>query len=242
MKIKLKYIVWGVIATIGLWLVSGLFIYSTWGEDSGMIGDMFGSINALFSGLALFGIIISILIQQEELRLQRIEVKQTRDEFYANRLTNILFKQLESLHEEVLKRKFNVAAINDHESQLQNINGFENILFSMMMQPEATGNMFEVNLNCMVILINTVQNYLKGFEKIVNNSTLTSHEKQQLKSLFVNSMNSSVKKVFSHYKTYLNSHNIISKNSSNRGNLDKMNYFSLEGIDYVFQYDKLGSE
>jgi hypothetical protein len=47
----------------------------------GTFGDMFGSINALFSGLALAGIIITILLQQKELRLQRQELSETRQEF-----------------------------------------------------------------------------------------------------------------------------------------------------------------
>jgi len=47
----------------------------------GTFGDMFGSINALFSGLALAGIIITILLQQKELRLQRQELSETRKEF-----------------------------------------------------------------------------------------------------------------------------------------------------------------
>lgn len=47
----------------------------------GTFGDMFGSINALFSGLALAGIIITILLQQKELRLQRQELSATREEF-----------------------------------------------------------------------------------------------------------------------------------------------------------------
>ncbi|BDA80155.1 hypothetical protein LPTSP3_g30850 [Leptospira kobayashii] len=46
----------------------------------GPIGDMFGAINALFSGLALAGIIYTIYLQHEELKLQREELKLTRIE------------------------------------------------------------------------------------------------------------------------------------------------------------------
>lgn len=41
---------------------------------------MFGGINALFSGLAFCGIIITILLQSKELKLQRDEIKANRDE------------------------------------------------------------------------------------------------------------------------------------------------------------------
>ncbi len=46
----------------------------------GQAGDLFGSINALFSGLALAGVIVAILLQSKELALQRKELKWTREE------------------------------------------------------------------------------------------------------------------------------------------------------------------
>ncbi len=49
-------------------------------NERGAFGDMFGAVNALFSGLAFAGIIISILLQNKELKLQREELEQTRDE------------------------------------------------------------------------------------------------------------------------------------------------------------------
>ena len=61
----------------------------------GAFGDKFGFINSLFSGLALTGIIVSIYLQSIELSLQKKELKKTREEFEINRLTNILFKQVE---------------------------------------------------------------------------------------------------------------------------------------------------
>ena len=46
---------------------------------------MFGSINALFSGLAFAGIIYTILLQRKELELQREELKLTREEIKKSR-------------------------------------------------------------------------------------------------------------------------------------------------------------
>jgi len=40
-------------------------------------GDLFGSLNALFSGLAFTGVIITIMMQSRELALQRRELKQS---------------------------------------------------------------------------------------------------------------------------------------------------------------------
>lgn len=69
---------------------------------SGTFGDTFGALNAIFSGIAISGLIITILIQKKELEnqrnelsLQRTEMIETREEFLINRITNIIYNQLE---------------------------------------------------------------------------------------------------------------------------------------------------
>jgi hypothetical protein len=54
--------------------------------DRGAFGDKFGAINALFSGLAFAGLIVTLLYQKEELKLQREELADTRKELNAQRL------------------------------------------------------------------------------------------------------------------------------------------------------------
>jgi len=51
----------------------------TWSVRSSF-GDMFGAINALFSGLAFAGIIVALYFQKNEFELQRQELKDTREE------------------------------------------------------------------------------------------------------------------------------------------------------------------
>lgn len=58
-----------VILFILLWVGSGTAIYyalPNW-QERGMFGDMFGSINSLFSGLALLGVVAALWFQQREL-------------------------------------------------------------------------------------------------------------------------------------------------------------------------------
>ena len=50
-------------------------------ESRGLFGDKFGAVNALFSALALAGIIFTIFLQKRELGLQREELQETRLEF-----------------------------------------------------------------------------------------------------------------------------------------------------------------
>ncbi|MBY0321854.1 MAG: hypothetical protein K2X72_24230 [Reyranella sp.] len=49
-------------------------------QTRGQFGDIFGVVNALFSGLAFAGLVYAILLQREDLQLQREELRLTRDE------------------------------------------------------------------------------------------------------------------------------------------------------------------
>jgi len=55
---------------------------------------MFGVVNALFSGLALAGVIFTIFLQSKELSLQRDELKQTRSVFEKQQFESTFFQLL----------------------------------------------------------------------------------------------------------------------------------------------------
>jgi len=66
-----------------IWAGSGWWINHFYGggvTKRGTFGDMFGAINALFTGAALAGVIITIVLQQKELALQRTEIALNRKE------------------------------------------------------------------------------------------------------------------------------------------------------------------
>jgi hypothetical protein len=70
-----------IISVIVLWVVSPFVIhmlFKDWNQR-GVFGDSFGAVNALFSGLALGGVIVAILLQSQELRHQREEIRMTRE-------------------------------------------------------------------------------------------------------------------------------------------------------------------
>jgi predicted transcriptional regulator len=72
-----------VIIIVSVWAVSGWSInwyYSGDVTKRGTFGDMFGAVNALFTGAALAGIIFTILLQRKELALQRKELELNREE------------------------------------------------------------------------------------------------------------------------------------------------------------------
>jgi len=85
------------------------YFFSDWNK-SGTFGDTFGALNALFSGLALAGVIVTILIQRTELKnqqielaLQRTEMRETRKEFLLNRTTSLVYNQLERFEKALSK-------------------------------------------------------------------------------------------------------------------------------------------
>ena len=55
------------------------FAFHDW-ATRGQFGDLFGVVNALFSGLAFAGLIYTVMLQREELALQREELHLTREE------------------------------------------------------------------------------------------------------------------------------------------------------------------
>lgn len=79
---KYKLVVFAAIAILTLQIAIGYSVYKLlpdW-QTRGQFGDVFGAVNALFSGLAFSGLIYAILLQREDLRLQRIELELTRKE------------------------------------------------------------------------------------------------------------------------------------------------------------------
>lgn len=77
-------------------------VYEYSWDNTAKVGDTFNVLNTFFSALAFAGIIVTILIQRKELQhqrneltLQRQEMKQTREEFLTNRITSVIYNQLE---------------------------------------------------------------------------------------------------------------------------------------------------
>lgn len=113
-------IVIAVLIVFGLWLWNYLTLFNIEKTERGTFGDMFGSVNAIFSGLAFAGIIITIYIQSHELKLQRKELKLTRkemeltrDEFVSQNYTmklqqfeNTLFQMLSMFYENTDKLSY----------------------------------------------------------------------------------------------------------------------------------------
>ena len=124
-----KFLIAGVIV---IW--AGIaFLTSLGGEDwttRGQIGDMFGAVNSLFSGLAFAGLLVAILMQRTELRMQRVELRLQRKELTLTRRELKRSASAQEESEKALRRQAeslkNTAAINALDTLIR-VSGEENI-------------------------------------------------------------------------------------------------------------------
>ncbi len=121
MKNKIPIILFLIV--IILWILSWIVVDNLYCDisDRGAFGDKFGFVNSLFSGLALAGIIYSIFIQQQELSLQRDELKETRKEFKDQNFQTTFFNLLKTqqkIADDILA-SFPYLSQYDQESHIQ---------------------------------------------------------------------------------------------------------------------------
>ena len=101
---------------------TSFLIYFTWPvsefslNKSGVFGDSFGALTALFSGLAFAGMIVTILLQRNELALQRVELKENRTEFARSASAQETNSKLSALTAVLIEYK---AQIVDNEQSLK---------------------------------------------------------------------------------------------------------------------------
>ncbi|HWE37134.1 MAG TPA: hypothetical protein VG406_11255 [Isosphaeraceae bacterium] len=93
------------------WLVFGFvpFLFLPRPLSLGDFGDSFGFVNALFSGLALAGVIYAIILQRRELSLQREDLALTRRELHRSAEAQ---ERSENALEEQAKAMLMVARLN----------------------------------------------------------------------------------------------------------------------------------
>lgn len=118
MKSYIKYINWLllilIISTIILLWLNAIHIanwingttYLNHYKDLSQIGDIFGVVTSLFSALSILGIIVTIYLQKQDLKLQRLELEATRNEFTIKRITEVIYHQIEIIDKTFIKSPF----------------------------------------------------------------------------------------------------------------------------------------
>lgn len=85
---KKRYIMLMFFIVVAMWATSWYLIpkwYNRAALEAGTFGDMFGAVNALFSGLAFAGLIYTISVQREELKEQRKAIGMQTNELELQR-------------------------------------------------------------------------------------------------------------------------------------------------------------
>jgi hypothetical protein len=108
---------------VGLWIVNLIGLVFLGETQRGTFGDMFGAVNALFSGLAFAGIIYTIALQQKEMKIQS-------DEFIRQ---GIEFKRQSDLF--------------SSQNKLMAKESFETSFFNMIVSYEETRRNFSTSIS-----------------------------------------------------------------------------------------------
>lgn len=133
-KSPYRSVIWMSVGVIIVWVLSALWIYNAlpnW-SDRGTVGDMFGAVNALFSGLAFAALIYTILLQREEIKTNRKEIELNRKELKKS--TQAQIKSQQALNEQVTQSQLSSklqamsTMINYYNTQIANQNNAEALI------------------------------------------------------------------------------------------------------------------
>lgn len=168
-------------------------------NDGALVGDSFGALNAIFSGLAFAGVILTVVMQRDELTLQRKELKDTRKEFQMNRATNVIYEQLRKFESEMSTFEY----VDSNGSVIKKgTNGILALNSLVKIKPTENGNQYNGmdegrrawlirqiqslihNRNSLLILTSGLMPSLSIVNEICSQEDFIEDEKTKLKSLF----------------------------------------------------------
>lgn len=122
-RYRLLLIAW--FSVLMIWVANWIGLVKFYDDEKGArgtFGDMFGGVNALFTGLAFATLIYTAFMQQRELRLQRMALKLQRGELKLQRI------ELGHTREEIRGQKEQL----EQQSETFELQRFESTLFSLM--------------------------------------------------------------------------------------------------------------
>ena len=212
---KDNYIRLFILITIGFILITILypFILSYFissPSNKGVFGDSFGALNTFFSALALSGIIVSIImqrnemsLQREEMSMQRQEMSSSRYEYIHNRITNLVYWQLEKFEKSL--ELFSIDYITDKPSgnnaiyfldkNLKHVRNYkekkeDQLKEALSQKNELIHNLFILasSKNEITTFIISAYNCISALNSIIEKSNLLEEDKKELRSIFLNNV------------------------------------------------------
>ena len=175
-------LIWGTVTIVGLWVLSWLLLlcFLPNPEERGLFGDMFGAVNSLFSGLALCGVVYSILLQQEGNRLSNYQ-------FRFNHILDIVNKQTEIFNVRIME--FNFQDQNEN-----NLNFQEGIKFFKTIENNSKACMtfIERNKDTIYSILPFIYHSNKFTHNLIDEENISDTDKDRLKKLYFLNQNRSV--------------------------------------------------
>lgn len=101
------------------WTINANNLYDEKGNDLGTYGDKFGAVNALFSGMAFAGIIFTIILQRNELAMQREESHDARKEFVQQNFEATFFNLLKNQQSLLMSLRGKTEYIGEHVTDIK---------------------------------------------------------------------------------------------------------------------------
>lgn len=147
---------------VAYWFVSIQYFGEVNISDKGAFGDMFGGLNALFSGLAFGGLIIAILLQRRQLKLQVDELALQRKELELTR------KELKGQKQQLEQQNRTLSRQNFENTFFQLLSLYNELVTSLKTGSATTGR------DCFMTFCNlyfrAVQESIKGGQRMTDKS------------------------------------------------------------------------
>lgn len=161
-------------------------------QKQGQIGDSFGVINSIASSIALVVVVISVFIQSRELKAQKDELELSRNEYIENRVTNIVYNQINKM--DIAFDNFKIITRHHAQKELKGIDSF--VYISEHLNYYFENNLVDDTHNLkdllsflsqysdgMINVFGKSLRYLKVIDLVVSKSEIESQNKRLLKSL-----------------------------------------------------------
>ncbi|GGI98179.1 hypothetical protein [Paenibacillus hunanensis] len=206
-------VIWG----ISFWAINR-FVNS---DYRGIFGDMFGAVNALFSGLAFAGLIYTITVQRKELSLQREAIQMQTKELEAQHIETARSADQLQMQQELLNYQLVLATVNDllklKNAAIQNINThngadqftnrFKNwVTFNKVFDGENLKNLEQYKETCFLTLHFVITSNLRNKQifKLIDivNVNIDATEKKLLTTLAIHEKDLYIQNLLKVFKIY----------------------------------------
>jgi len=139
----------------------GIFIDN---EDRGTFGDMFGAANALFTGLSFVGLIVTILLQRQDINSQKEELERQNKVMTTQNFETTFFNMI-NVHHEIV----NSMQLVHNTTKLEKARGVFLYLFSVIYEKlDSEGsNFFRVYVRYYLPLNYHLDHYYSNLKEII---------------------------------------------------------------------------